>query len=111
MYNNEFIGVVTANWKDMKSRWLECGIVIYKSTEWEKGIGSQIFSEWVNYLFIKTDANRIGITTWFGNIRMMKVASKIGMIEEARIRKGRLVRGEYYDAIQMGILREEWQTF
>ncbi|MBF7019712.1 GNAT family N-acetyltransferase [Staphylococcus sp. 18_1_E_LY] len=108
-YNNEFIGVVTAYWKDMSSRWLECGIVIYKSTEWEKGIGSQIFSEWVNYLFAKTDANRIGITTWSGNIRMMKIASKIGMIEESRIRKGRLVRGEYYDAIQMGILREEWR--
>ncbi|MGO1990053.1 GNAT family N-acetyltransferase, partial [Mammaliicoccus vitulinus] len=58
-----------------------------------------------------TDANRIGISTWSGNIRMIKVASKTGMIEEARIRKGRVVEGEFYDAIQMGILREEWTIF
>ncbi len=42
---------------------------------------------------------------------MMKVASKSGMIEEARIRRGRVVKGDFYDAIQMGILREEWQNF
>lgn len=40
---------------------------------------------------------------------MMKLACKSGMIEEARIRKGRVVEGEFYDAIQMGVLREEWQ--
>lgn len=30
--------------------------------------------------------------------------------KEARIRKARIVRGEYYDAIKMGILREEWEN-
>lgn len=42
---------------------------------------------------------------------MMKVANKDGMIEEACIRKGRVVEGEFYDAIQMGTLREEWKSF
>ncbi|MDW3905989.1 GNAT family protein [Staphylococcus saprophyticus] len=42
---------------------------------------------------------------------MMKVASKSGMIEEARIHRARIVKGDFYDAIQMGILREEWQDF
>ncbi|SUM64273.1 GNAT family N-acetyltransferase [Staphylococcus hominis] len=70
-----------------------------------------MFKKWINYLFKETDANRIGTSTWSGNIRMMKVASKAGMIEESRIRKGRVVEGNFYDAIQMGILREEWQNF
>lgn len=109
-YENDFLGVVTSYWKDKKSRWLECGIVIYKNNKWEKGLGSQVFKEWINYLFKETDANRIGISTWSGNIRMMKVASKVGMVEEAWIREGRVVEGEFYDAIQMGILREEWQN-
>jgi len=30
------------------------------------------------------------------------------VIEESRIRKGHLVEGEFFDAIQVGILREEW---
>ena len=110
-YKKTFLGVVTSYWKDKKSKWLECGIVIYKNDNWEKGVGSQVFKEWINYLFKETDANRIGISTWSGNIRMMKVASKAGMIEESRIRKGRVVKGNFYDAIQMGILREEWQNF
>ncbi|OEK69642.1 GNAT family N-acetyltransferase [Staphylococcus equorum] len=110
-YEDDFLGVVTSYWKDKKSRWLECGIVIYKNNKWEKGLGSQVFKEWISYLFKETDANRIGISTWSGNIRMMKVANKTGMIEEARIRKGRVVEGEFYDAIQMGILREEWLFF
>lgn len=38
----------------------------------------------------------------------MKVAQRLGMKEEARIRKARMVEGVYYDAIKMGILREEW---
>ena len=110
-YENDFLGVVTSYWKDKKSKWLECGIVIYKNNNWEQGFGFQVFKEWIDYLFKATNANRIGISTWSGNIRMMKVASKSGMIEEARIRRGRVVKGEFYDAIQMGILREEWQNF
>lgn len=108
-YENEFIGIVSSYWKDKKSKWLECGIVIYKNNNWGQGLGSQLFNNWINYLFKETDANRIGISTWSGNIRMMKVASKSGMIEEARIRKGRVVEGDFYDAIQMGVLREEWE--
>lgn len=39
----------------------------------------------------------------------MKVAERIGMKEEARIRNARIVDGEYFDAIKMGMLREEWE--
>lgn len=31
-------------------------------------------------------------------------------IRKAHVRKARIVRGEYYDAIKMGILREEWES-
>ncbi len=48
------------------------------------------------------------MSTWSGNERMIKVAERLGMKEEARIRKARMVENQYYDAIKMGILREEW---
>lgn len=41
---------------------------------------------------------------------MIKVAEKIGMIEEARIRDARIVDGCFYDAIKMWILRKEWEA-
>ena len=62
-------------------------------------------------LFEKTSANRIGISTWSGNYRMIKLAKKLNMKEEAKIREARIVNGEYYDAIKMGILKKEWKDF
>ena len=50
----------------------------------------------------------LGISTWSGNKRMIKLAKKVGMKEEACIRQARIVEGQLYDAIKMGILRDEW---
>lgn len=40
----------------------------------------------------------------------MKVAEKIGMRLEGRIRQVRVVDDVRYDSIRMGVLREEWMT-
>lgn len=39
---------------------------------------------------------------------MMKLATKLGFQEEACFRKARIVKGEYFDSIGYGILREEF---
>jgi len=39
---------------------------------------------------------------------MIRLALKLGMIEEARFRNARIVLGNYYDSVSYGILREEW---
>jgi hypothetical protein len=36
----------------------------YKTNLWGLKIGSLVFKEWINMLFEKTSANRIGISTW-----------------------------------------------
>ena len=93
---------------DKNTNWLETGIVIYDSNFWNGGYGSESYKLWIDYLFTSTDIHRLGMSTWSGNKRMMKVADKLGMKEEARIRDARMVNGEYFDAIKMGILRKEW---
>lgn len=40
---------------------------------------------------------------------MMRVAEKVGMQLEGRIRRVRVVDGVRYDSIRMGMLREEWE--
>ncbi len=40
---------------------------------------------------------------------MIKLAQKVGMQEEARIRQARSVNGQYFDAVKMGILKLEWR--
>ncbi|MBL0387404.1 GNAT family N-acetyltransferase [Tumebacillus sp. ITR2] len=61
-------------------------------------------------VIVNLDIVRVGISTCSGNVRMMRLAAKWGIIEEARIRKVRIVAGEYYDSIKMGILREDWEA-
>jgi RimJ/RimL family protein N-acetyltransferase len=102
------IGMVTYYWEHEPSRWLECGIVIYRPEYWNGGFGTEALKLWVNHVFESNNVARVGITTWSGNKRMMKAAEKVGMQLEGRMRKCRYYNGEYYDSIRMGVLREEW---
>ncbi|NBI27586.1 N-acetyltransferase [Chengkuizengella sp. YPA3-1-1] len=106
--DGKLIGTVGWYWEDECTNWLNNGIVIYDSKYWSGGYGTEAFSLWTDYIFEKMDVVRIGISTWSGNERMIRLANKIGMVEEGRIRKARIVNGEYCDSVKMGILREEW---
>jgi len=48
--------------------------------------------------------------TWSGNEGLQRQARKLGFMEEARFRKARIVKGEYYDGLGFGVLREEWDA-
>ena len=104
------VGTVSCYWVDKYTDWLETGIVIYDSDYWSGGYGTEAYGMWINFLFEFTSLHRLGMSTWSGNIRMIKTAAKIGMKEEARIREARIVNGEYFDSVKMGILRREWNN-
>lgn len=104
----QIIGTVTYYWEHKPSLWLEMGIMIYDPEFWSGGYGTEALSLWIDVLFASMPLVRVGLTTWSGNARMIRVAEKLGMQMEARIRKVRLYRGTFYDSIRMGILREEW---
>lgn len=108
--DGELRGSVGRYWVSEVTNWCEIGIVIYDSRYWSNGYGSEAFQMWIDYLFANMNTVRLGIGTWSGNERMMKLAARCGMQLEARVRKARIVRGEYYDAIKMGMLREEWEA-
>lgn len=107
---DKLIGTLSSYWVDQNTRWLETGIVIYDKGYWNGGYGSEAYKLWIDFLFETTDLHRLGMSTWSGNRRMMRAAEKIGMKEEARIREARIVNGDYFDAIKMGILRSEWEN-
>ncbi|WP_449620696.1 GNAT family N-acetyltransferase [Robertmurraya sp. Marseille-Q9965] len=108
--NGEVVGTVGYYWEHKPSKWLEMGIVIYDPKYWNGGYGKKVIRMWTNHLFNTLPLVRVGYTTWSGNVRMIKVGEKLGMREEARIRKVRYYNGEYYDSIRMGLLREEWEA-
>ncbi|MFD1737236.1 GNAT family N-acetyltransferase [Bacillus salitolerans] len=108
--DGKVIGTVNWYWESKETNWLSNGIVIFDSTYWSGGYGTEAFQLWTDYIFENMDVVRVGISTWSGNDRMMALARKTGMIIEGRIRKARIVNGEYFDSIKMGMLREEWEN-
>ncbi|WP_458126315.1 GNAT family N-acetyltransferase [Paenibacillus sp. Z3-2] len=108
-FDGQIVGTISYYIEDELSMWLEIGIVIYRSARWGSGIGTRSLVMWSSHLFEHLPLVRVGLTTWSGNERMMRAAAKAGLQVEGRMRKCRIVRGEYYDSIRMGMLREEWE--
>lgn len=108
-FNDSLIGIVSKYWENEKTRWIEIGIVIFDENFWSKGIGSKALLLWIDEIF-NTEENleHIGLTTWSGNLGMMKCSLKIGMILEGRIRKVRYHNNIFYDSMKYGILKDEW---
>lgn len=110
--DSKAIGMVSKNWVDQKTRWLEIGIVIYNSNYWNKGIGCIILKKWITYIFqSNSDLEHIGLTTWSGNQGMIHLSEKLNLVKEAQIRKVRYYQGIYYDSLKYGVLRNEWINF
>lgn len=106
---DEVVGVITRYWEDPITLWLEIGILIYDEKYWGGGIGSYAIKAWTTETFNEfKNIEHIGLTTWSGNVRMMKLAEKVGFKKEAQIRKVRFWQGVYYDSVKYGVLREEW---
>lgn len=108
-YNSNIVGIVSRYWECRETKWLEIGIIIFVDDIWSKGIGYESLKLWINKCFIDfEDIQRVGLTTWSGNISMMKLSEKLNMKQEACIRKVRYYNGIYYDSIKYGILRNEF---
>jgi len=108
--DGQVIGTITYYWEHKPSLWLEMGIVMFQSSQWGRGYGTRALKLWIGHLFDRLPIARVGLTTWSGNERMMRAAAKNGLQIEGRMRKCRIVNGQQYDSIRMGMLREEWLT-
>ena len=106
---DEIIGQVSWYWKSEETLWMEVGIVIFNETYWGMGIGYKSLKIWIDEIFNQNSKLiRIGLTTWSGNERMMKLAEKLGLEKEAVYKKARIVENKYYDSVSYGILKEDW---
>ncbi|SJL83825.1 GNAT family N-acetyltransferase [Vibrio palustris] len=106
--NGQPVGTVSYYWESRESRWLDIGIVIYDPDYWAQGVGYNALILWISHLFEEFDLPRIGLSTWSGNIQMLRCAHKLGLKEEGRVRCVRYYQGQYYDNVFMGVLKEEW---
>lgn len=84
------------------------GIDICEDAQLNKGLGTQAMMAWTNYLFENSGIHKLEIHTWTINLRMMRVAEKLGYTFEGREREIRQWEGEWIDMVRYGMLRGEW---
>jgi RimJ/RimL family protein N-acetyltransferase len=107
----ELLGTVSRYWECEQTNWISLGVIIFDDSNWGKGLGYEALRLWCGYLFESLPTIvRLGFSTWSGNEGMVRLAQKLGFVEEARHRMARIVEGEYFDSLGYGMLRSEWES-
>ncbi len=103
------IGTVSRYWVEERTQWMEVGVGIYAARHWGRGYGPEALALWVDHLFEALDLRRIGLRTWSGNERMVRLARKLGFRQEAAFREAYATANRTYDRVAFGLLRREWK--
>jgi RimJ/RimL family protein N-acetyltransferase len=82
------------------------GISICESRWWGDGLGAEAFRLWVEHVLEERDLARVYCETWSGNVRMIRLAERMGFREIRRRVDVRSVWGKRWDALRFVIDRE-----
>lgn len=104
----EYIGQIDLHRIDWKNRSAILGIVIGREEYLGKGIGKEAIELIQEFVFNTLNLNRLELEVYEFNARAFKCYIKCGFVEEGRLRKKLFRQGKYWDVIQMGILKEEY---
>lgn len=99
------IGYFVINWS---ARDAIVGLAIGDRAYWGKGYGTDVMRVALRHAFIETNLNRMTLIVFEYNPRAIRSYEKVGFRHEGRLRKAMNMDGKRWDAIHMGILREEW---
>lgn len=99
------VGLYVINWI---SRAAELRIIIGEKKYWNKGYGTEASQLTVAYGFEKLNLNKIWLGVNQDNKSAVKTYEKAGFIHEGILRQEIYRNGQYYDALRMSILRDEY---
>lgn len=105
----EFIGTVALKHIDRRSQhaWLS---IVLDGAHLGRGYGRDALRVLLRWAFGIQNFNRISLETWASNERALRCYRSVGFVEEGCMREVMWLDGAYVDAVQMGILRREWQA-
>lgn len=106
--DDTFWGTVSWYWESEETAWARMGITLHDPQVRGTGAGTAALGLWTSLLFASTPWRRLDLATWSGNHAMVRVAERLGFTLEGRFRQAREVRGEVYDSLVYGVLRDEW---
>jgi RimJ/RimL family protein N-acetyltransferase len=104
------VGFVHLTDIDWPCRSAHFGIVIGETDRQGRGIGGEATALAVRYGFDTLNLARIELRVLDDNVRARRIYSKLGFVEEGRLRRAGFVNGAPADVIVMGLLREEFRN-
>lgn len=105
--SGEWVGEVVINDWDPDNHSCNFRIAIGPNGR-NRGLGSEATRMIVDYVFEHLPINRIGLGVFAFNPRAIHVYERAGFVREGVTRAALYWDGQYHDAIQMSILRDEW---
>ena len=93
-----------------ESRSAELGITIGDKECWNQGYGADAIITLLRFAFQEMNLNRVWLRVFEYNERAIACYQKCGFREEGRLRQDFFRHGRYWDALIMGILREEFES-
>lgn len=98
-------GLYSINWI---SRSAEYRIFIGDRNQWGKGIGTEVAKLMIKYGFEKLNLNKIWLGVNASHIGAFRSYEKASFAKEGVLRQEIFKNNQYYDAIRMSILKEEY---
>ncbi len=102
------IGSFGINWMLPHNRLAMLGASIGEPQYWGGGYGTDALLLLLDYAFDWLDIRKVWLSTMNLNARVLRQMEKVGFKLEASYREGVFARGEWYDEVVYGLLREEW---
>lgn len=106
--SNKVIGSVSVESYEEQNKCVEIGWALSVKYQ-HKGYAFEACKALIDYLFEKYDLNRIQAFVWEGNEASRKLAKKLGFTHEGTNRAYKLKGDKYFDVLNFGLLKSEWQ--
>jgi hypothetical protein len=99
------LGLEVVNWA---GRDAFVGLGIGETEYWSKGYGTDVMNVLLHFAFRELNLRRVSLSVFEYNPRAIRSYEKAGFRHEGHVRKALNREGRRWDAVYMGILREEW---
>ena len=94
------------NWWDFKAGEI---CAHFNKNYWNKGYSTESGKILINYCFKKLKFHKVYADTDPNNLASQRVLEKLGFKLEGRIRDRRIVKGQWIDEMDYGLLKSEWR--
>ncbi len=105
----EYVGNISLHRINWEWGTAASGTVIGSKAHWGQGIGTDAKMLLLDYAFHWRKLQRVGSRVYSFNERSLNCQLTCGYKQEGVVRREIFKRGEYYDTIVLGVLKEEWE--